>query len=171
MVWIHSYPSVELTPHLWAPQRISYEKVRGNLPPGCIAAEVNAIIATNRLPRTDVPTKSTGCFDLVAARGMRGGSGRCACHVAAPTSARFDVPAIKAETTWAEAEDMLAKVPLLTAKVMRDDSHTPPKDWDYSKGAWVCPRGGGEVSFKSKAHFFYREGRLPCDQGGQVDQW
>ena len=48
---------------------------------------------------------------------------------------------------------MLAKVPLLTAKVMRDDSHTPPKDWDYSKGSWVCPQGGCEVSFKSKAHF------------------
>ena len=28
MVWIHSYPSVELTLHLWVPQRISYEKVR-----------------------------------------------------------------------------------------------------------------------------------------------
>ena len=28
MVWIHSYPSVELTLHLWVPQRISYEKFR-----------------------------------------------------------------------------------------------------------------------------------------------
>ena len=28
MVWIHSYPSVELTLHLWVPQRISYEMVR-----------------------------------------------------------------------------------------------------------------------------------------------
>ena len=25
---MHSYPSVELTLHLWVPQRISYEKVR-----------------------------------------------------------------------------------------------------------------------------------------------
>jgi hypothetical protein len=28
-VWIHSYPCVELTPHLWVPQRISYDKVGG----------------------------------------------------------------------------------------------------------------------------------------------
>ena len=27
MVWIHSYPSVELTKHLWTPQCISYDMV------------------------------------------------------------------------------------------------------------------------------------------------
>ena len=26
-MWIQSYPSVELTPHLWVPQRISYDMV------------------------------------------------------------------------------------------------------------------------------------------------
>ena len=32
MVWIHSYPSVELTLHLWVPQRISYETVGYTVP-------------------------------------------------------------------------------------------------------------------------------------------
>ena len=40
-MWIQSYPSVELTPHLWVPQRISYEMIRysaaaGLGPPGVL---------------------------------------------------------------------------------------------------------------------------------------
>jgi len=42
---------------------------------------------------------------------------------------------------------------MLTASEMRGDSHTPPDDWDYSKGAWVCSRHGCGVQFATRAAF------------------
>ena len=66
------------------------------LPSTCIAAEMNELISKKVLtvpssvdgevPRK-VPLNVTGCFDLVAARGFRGGRGRCACHVEVDNSA------------------------------------------------------------------------------------
>ena len=127
------------------------------LAPSTIAAELNALIANKCLPAgadsDEVPIKIRGCFDLVAARGIRGGRGRCACHTEAQTSERFDVPTIGAEATWAEALTQLNKVPLLLAKDMRDDSHTPPENHDYAKGPWKCKRKGCCVQFESDAAF------------------
>ena len=73
------------------------------LPPDSIAAEINALIASKRLPVASpegelprsVPVTVRGCFDLVAARGIKGGRGRCACHTQASDAQRFDVPAVK----------------------------------------------------------------------------
>ena len=45
-MWLHSYPSVELTPHLWVPQRISYEMIGHNM-----EEEIEMIIRTNHHPR------------------------------------------------------------------------------------------------------------------------
>ena len=132
------------------------------LPPTSIAAEVNAVIRTKQLPvasadgdtPTSVPAKVRGCFDLVAARGIRGGRGRCACHTEATTAQRFDVPPITETTTWAEAKVMLDKHPMLLASNLRADSHTPPADWDYKLyGPWMCKRRGCGVKFDSDAAF------------------
>ena len=123
------------------------------LPPISIAAEINEIISSRRLQGLDVPVQVRGCFDLVAARGIRGGRGRCACHTAAPTADRFAVPKLTATTTWAEAKAMLDKVPTLTAAEMRNDSHTPPEDWDYTARPWTCSRPGCGCTFKSKLDF------------------
>jgi hypothetical protein len=100
------------------------------LPANSITAEVNQVIASGRLrlpsaPDKEIPAKVHGCFDLVAARGIRGGRGRCACHAEATKAERFQTPPLTDATTWAEAAAMLQKVPLLDAATLRDDSHTP----------------------------------------------
>ena len=44
--------------------------------------------------------------------------------------------------------------PFLKAAKMRDDSHTPPEDWDYhAQGPWRCTRAGCSISFASRAAF------------------
>ena len=130
------------------------------LPPNSIAGEINALIASKRLtvpspdgiePAREVPVRPAGCFDLVAARGIRGGNGRCACHTATPTADRFNVPDVDDETTWEAALEMLNEVPTLEAAEMRDDSHTPPEDWDFSLAPWQC--GKCPVEFASRAQF------------------
>ena len=123
------------------------------LPPTSIAAEINDLIASKRLPGTDTPVQVRGCFDLVAARGIRGGRGRCACHTETPNAERFGVPPITDSTTWAEAEKMLEKIPLLKSSDLRNDSHTPPETWDYSSRPWTCSRPGCNVTFVSDAEF------------------
>ena len=130
-----------------------YTGTGNELPTTCIAAEINQLIATKRLPETDVPVQVRGCFDLVAARGIRGGRGRCACHTESAPAQRFDVPSITATSSWAEAKAMLDKVPVLAAADLRNDSHTPPEGWDYSSGPWNCPRPGCTVKFSSDAEF------------------
>ena len=52
-----------------------YTGTDDELPPTSIAAEINGMIASGRLPGSDVPVQVRGCFDLVAARGIRGGGG------------------------------------------------------------------------------------------------
>ena len=128
---------------------------KGNkLPLGCIAEEINAMVATKRLPGTEVPVSVRGCFDLVAARGIRGGRGRCACHTETKTADRFAVPLITPTTTPHEALKLLDVVPLLTSQELRDDSHTPAEDWDYtSSGPWKCRRKGCIVQFASEQEF------------------
>ena len=129
------------------------------LPPTCIAAEVDAINAHACLDLT-TPARVAGCFDLVAARGIRGGSARCACHTAATTAEeRFSVPDLDGVESWAEAVPCLAKQPLLTNEEMRDDSHTPPRSWDFeADGPWKCKRPGCAVVFASHAEFItYRD--------------
>lgn len=123
------------------------------LPPNSIAADVNGMLRTGLLPGTDVPVKVTGCFDLVAARGIRGCRGRGACHTESQTADRFNVPNITPQTTWAEAKKMLHEVPMLKNSEMRDDSHTPPADWDYSASAWKCRRKGCTVMFETHMQF------------------
>ena len=131
------------------------------LPPESIAGEVNSIISKGYVavggsddnPAREVPTVVTGCFDLVAARGIRGGRGRCACHTETPTADRFDIPPIKDDTTWEEAKAMLEKRPMLRSAFLRDDSHTPPADWDYVAGPWKCKREGCSVQFESDKAF------------------
>ena len=118
------------------------------MPPDCIAAEINTLIKTKQLPvaamhdRSSryVPITVRGCFDLVAARGIRGGRGRCACHTQATTAQRFDVPPLKDDTTWAQAKAMLNQHPMLTAVIMRSDSHTPPA---YRQQTGTMPSHGG----------------------------
>ena len=131
----------------------------GELPPTSIAAEINSMIADQCVTisdpdgtKRDVPARARGSFDLVAARGIRGGRGRCACHVEADDKERFGVPPIKEDTTWAEASVMLEKHPLLKSADLRSDSHTPPAHWDWTK-PWKCPRAGCSVEFKSKLQF------------------
>ena len=123
------------------------------LPPNSIAADINGMLRTGLLPGTDVPVKVTGCFDLVAARGIRGCRGRGACHTESQTADRFNVPNITPQTTWAEAKKMLHEVPMLKNSEMRDDSHTPPADWDYSASAWKCRRKGCTVMFETHMQF------------------
>ena len=132
------------------------------LPPDSIAAEINHVIKTGFLPATpphqpaDVPAKVHGCFDLVAARGIRGGRGRCACHHEATTAKqRFSIPLLTEDSTWDEAVLIMRQVfPFLKAKQLRDDAHTPPADWNYeTMGPWRCNRGGCDVSFKSGADY------------------
>jgi hypothetical protein len=125
------------------------------LPPASIASELNALVKSKSLTIEDrqVPVAVRGCFDLVAARGIRGGRGRCACHTETATADRFKVPLITDSMTWEAAKAQLDKVPLLTATKLRDDSHTPPEDWDYSQHPWRCPRAGCIVEFKSNADF------------------
>ena len=125
------------------------------LPDDSIAAAINHINRKMKLP-DGTPAKVVGCFDLVAARGIRGGRGRCACHVEATTAAeRFSIPPISDETTWDEAELIMRQTfPFLQAKRMRDDSHTPPEDYDYEKdGPWRCGRSGCDIVFNSRAEY------------------
>ena len=131
----------------------------GELPPTSIAAEVNSLIANQCVDITEldgsprgVPARVRGSFDLVAARGIRGGRGRCACHTEAADKDRFDVPPIKEDSTWKEADAMLDKYPFLKSVTMRNDSHTPPKDWDWTR-PWKCSRPGCNVVFETKTEF------------------
>ena len=124
------------------------------LPANSIAAEINEINRAGSV--AGVPAKVVGCFDLVAARGIRGGRGRCACHVEAVTAAeRHSIPLITDGSTWDELVVKMDRVhPFLKAAKMRDDSHTPPEDWDYhAQGPWRCTRAGCSISFASRAAF------------------
>jgi hypothetical protein len=147
------------------------------LPPCSIAAEINAMIATKELqiaspeglPPRSVPVTVRGCFDLVAARGIRGGRGRCACHTQATDAQRFDVPAITDSTTWVEAKAMLDKHPMLLATEMRADSHTPPADWDYTIAPWKCKRAGCGVQFASHGAFRAARREFLAAKGDRTD--
>ena len=125
----------------------------------CIAAEYNKMLATGVCPPcpaggAPMMVDPVACFDLAAARGIRGGRGKCACHVAAEASDRLKVPDLPADCTWPEAKEILDKeFPFLTASTMRADSHTPPAGWDYSMGPWKCNRPGCNVSFTSNAEW------------------
>ena len=134
------------------------------LPPHSIAAEFNAMVKDKTLEVEGVlvPVDGVGCFDLAAARGIRGGRGRCACHCACLTAAhRHSIPTCLEtdndglrELDWdTQLEPELKAHELLDNKTMTDDSHTPPDDWDYVAAPWACPREGCNVSFVSKEHY------------------
>ena len=128
----------------------------GCLPPDSISAELDAVNRAGFLGSKDIPCKVVGCFDLVAARGIRGGRGRCCCHAEAVTAAeRFSTPTITDDTKWeAAAAEMDRRYPFLTNVQIRNDAHTPPESWDYStQGPWRCNRQGCSVSFASRAAF------------------
>ena len=128
----------------------------------CIASEFNQMARTGLCehqpcggkPAISLPVKPFACFDLAAARGVRGGRGKCACHVAADGSDRLRVPELPEDCTWAEAQQCLDEAfPFLTAAEMRADSHTPPADWDYTAGPWECTRNGCDVSFSTHSEW------------------
>jgi hypothetical protein len=65
-----------------------YTGTGDELPSTSIAAEINSMIASGHMPSApDVPVQVRGCFDLVAARGIRGGRGRCVLATRRRTSA------------------------------------------------------------------------------------
>ena len=123
----------------------------------CIAAEVNAVVCTGCTETALVewiPATVKGCLDLVAARGIRGGRGRCACHCECETATeRWLVPVLPEEGgSWEIAEPLLLEHKVLDNETMRDDSHTPPLDWDFAvRGAWRCKRQGCDATFISWA--------------------
>ena len=41
---------------------------------------------------------------------------------------------------------------ILKSVTMRNDSHTPPKDWDWTR-PWKCSRPGCNVVFETKTEF------------------
>ena len=124
------------------------------MPDDCIAAEFNTIIASGKLEvnGVQIPAAPTGCFDLAAARGIRGGHGRCACHCACLTCVeRHSVPQClacdeTADVSWTAVQQELESHQLLEHGTMMNDSHTPPDDWDWSK-LWECTRSGCAVKF------------------------
>ena len=125
------------------------------LPPDSIAAEFNSIKITKELFSADDDQRfkchPVGCFDLAAARGIRGANGRAACHCACSTSAHlFSVPFVGSGTSWHEASSLLRKHELLKYRDMCTASHTPPIDWDYSKSPWRCPVQGCSCVFASE---------------------
>ena len=142
------------------------------LPPHSIAAEFNAIVRAGCVEADVedativVPTKAKGCFDLAAIRGIRGGRGRCACHCSCQTASdRHSVPACldvkdTSEVEWSELKSDLDAHKLLDNTTMRDDSHTPPKDWDYVASPWRCPREGCECEFVSHEHYLVQKAIL-----------
>ena len=122
------------------------------IPADCIAQEFNQMVNSGVCETAEgsLHVDPTGCFDLVAARGIRGGRGKCACHVAAEHSQRLDLPQLRDGSTWGEAKKVLDEpFPFLTADIMRADSHTPPSGWDYALGPWKCDREGCVVAFAS----------------------
>ena len=132
-----------------------------HLPPDSIAADFNAMISNQRLDVDEkkIPCNPIGCFDLAAARGLRGGRGRCACHCSCLTAAeRHAIPScLDADDTskveWAEVKKELEDHTLLDYDTMLNDSHTPPDDWDFAKSPWVCKRDLCGVTFKSKEEY------------------
>ena len=129
------------------------------LPETCIAAELDAINDACSLDGT-TPAKVVGCFDLVAGRGIRGGRGRCACHTEAVTAdERFSVPDIENCEEWESCLELLETEKLLTNHVMRNDSHTPPRSWNYqAQGPWKCERAECTVVFCSHDDYIaYRD--------------
>ena len=106
-------------------------------------------------PDGEIDVDPAVCPDLAAARGFRGGRGKCACHTAAETSEeRASVPELAEECDWEEAAKVLNDVaPFLKHDAMRADSHTPPAGWNYALGPWACKRPGCCVSFASHAQW------------------
>lgn len=131
------------------------------LPSNCIAAEFNTIINSGKLTvgSDELHAKPKGCFDLAAARGLRGGRGRCACHCSCLTAAdRHRVPVCLegddvSNVDWPTVAAELEAHTLLDNQTMRDDSHTPPNDWDFTAAPWTCKRPGCGVSFESKQQY------------------
>ena len=127
------------------------------LPPDSIAAEFNQMYTTKKLstPDGEIDVDPAVCPDLAAARGFRGGRGKCACHTAAETSEeRASMPELAEECDWEEAAKVLNDVaPFLKHDAMRADSHTPPAGWNYALGPWACKRPGCCVSFASHAQW------------------
>ena len=133
-----------------------YSGEADELSPTCIAAEIDAAVKTGYIEdsttRIRLFIRVHGCFDLVAARGIRGGRGRCACHCDCDTEDdRWSCPLIAAGCDdWDDAEEQLMKHALLDNTTMRSDSHTPPSDWDFAtQGLWRCSRSGCGITFDS----------------------
>jgi hypothetical protein len=137
------------------------------LSPNCIASEFNSLIDSGKLD--DKTCTPVGCFDLAAARGIRGGRGKCACHCTCLTATdRHSIPqSLSAKdtsgVTWAEVAKDLSEHGLLDHATMMNDSHTPPEDWDWSQ-PWRCSRPGCGVVFQSRAEFVMRRKQALAEQ-------
>ena len=124
------------------------------LPTTCIAAEIDTALKAGTIEdskKKPMRTRVAGCFDLVAARGFRGGKGRCPCHCDCETADdRWSAPQLAEGGDWDAAETELKKHNVLDNPTMRNDSHTPPADWNFdAQGTWSCHRPGCDVSFDS----------------------
>ena len=113
-------------------------------------------------PGTKTPVRMRGCFDLAAARGMRGCFGKAACLCACRGKAMLQaypgdvettvkehqrlehlpsIPAGDSEEVWAEARAILRGFcaygsEKMSAASLLMASHTPPTDWNGSP--WWC---------------------------------
>ena len=105
------------------------------LPSDSIAAEFNSVVDSGEVTVDDerTPADPHGCFDLVAARGIRGARGRAACHCACLTTAqRHSIPPCldcddTSELKWDEVKGELEGHELLENEIMMNDSNTPPQ--------------------------------------------
>jgi hypothetical protein len=106
-----------------------YTGVCDEIPKNSIAYDFNEMHRTGIVggeAMNQEAVEVTTCLDLAAARGIRGGRGKCAAHVAAEHKDRQTVPELPADATWKEAEELLSKsYPFLSNATMRADSHTP----------------------------------------------
>ena len=77
-------------------------------PAGSIASQFNDMVRSKTLKTAsgaEVPVDPAACFDLAAARGIRGGRAKCAYHTTAETSEdRHSVPELAQECEWEEEE-------------------------------------------------------------------
>jgi hypothetical protein len=144
------------------------------LPADSILHEFNEMLRTGFCPPSrdggkPEPVDPVACLDLAAARGIRGGKGKCACHVTADSKDRLKLPEVADDADWPTVRRQLDEAfPFLESNVMRADSHTPPVDWDYVMGPWSCKRAGCSCSFASKAE--WRASIKRCAEGNEARQ-
>ena len=102
-----------------------------------------------------LPCQPVGCFDLAAARGIRGCKGKAACFCACKGKKQLQaypgdgtVPSLPDVVgdelaEWKAAEGVLASVcaydsELMSARSIQAAGHVPPNDHNFEAGPWSC---------------------------------